>query len=201
MARMGIDYRELADRAAIEPETMRKLAKGYQRASDSLMQSLRNIEQMQKLYAVPVKGTDHGHTLHNEERKPAKGQRVPVVSFSRAGAQGFDYTDLANQIDETVPTDCKDPNAFAIRLEGDSMAPNFLPGDLIIVAPNSEPRNGKVVIARLRDDDSALFKLYHVVGTEADKVRLTSYNPAYPPLEFPKKKFRFIYPMYEMRRR
>jgi SOS-response transcriptional repressor LexA len=197
LRRMGIDYREMANRAVVEPETMRKLAGGYQKASDSLMQSFRNIEAMHKLYSAPVRNTDKGNLL-GDDKKPMLGQMAPVVSFTRAGAVGFDYHDIANQIDERVPTDCKDPNCFALRVEGDSMLPNFQPGDLIVVAPNSEPRNGNVVVARLRDEDSVLLKVYHQNG---DVVRLTSYNQVYPEMELPKKKFRFIYPMYEMRRR
>lgn len=197
---MGMDYRELANRTAMKAETVRKYAKGYQQAPEPVMQTFRMLEQMEKFHSVPVKNADQGHIL-TEAKMPMLGQLAPVVSFTRAGTRGFSYQDLATQIDERVPTDCKDPNCFALRVEGDSMAPNFQPGDLIVVAPNSEPRNGNVVVAKLREEESVLFKLYHQVGADAGAVRLTSFNPAYPPLEFPKKKFRFIYPMYEMRRR
>lgn len=38
-------------------------------------------------------------------------KKTPVVSWAAAGAARA-YEDLANQIEETVETDCKDPNAF-----------------------------------------------------------------------------------------
>ena len=66
---------------------------------------------------------------------------VPVVSWASAG-KAADYPDLCNQIEELVETDCKDPNSFALILEGDSMEPTFLAGDIVIFAPNSEARNG-----------------------------------------------------------
>jgi SOS-response transcriptional repressor LexA len=62
-------------------------------------------------------------------------------------------------------------------------------------------RNGNVVIARLRDEGSVLFKMFHQTGPKGETIRLTSYNPIYPPLEFHLGAFRFIYPVYEMHRK
>lgn len=45
-SRMGVEPEQLGERAAIMPETMRKYTKGYQRASDIVMQSLRNVEKL-----------------------------------------------------------------------------------------------------------------------------------------------------------
>lgn len=130
-----------------------------------------------------------------EGEAPYRAHRVPVVSFARAGDDGFDYEDLANQIDQTVETDVRDPNAFGLIVENDSMEPRIKSGDIAIVAPNESPRNGDLVVARLRRSGGALIKLYHVVGPKADRIRLTSYNSAYPPLEYPSDEFRFIYPI------
>src|ERR1051326_7911476 len=68
-------------------------------------------------------------------------RRSPVVSWAAAG-QARAYEDLANQIEETVETDCRDANAFAIIIEGDSMEPKFYAGDRVVFMPNSEARNG-----------------------------------------------------------
>src|SRR5688572_13725541 len=51
---------------------------------------------------------------------PGNARRVPIVSWAAAGS-AKDYQDLANQIDELVETNTKDPNAFAVIIEGDSM--------------------------------------------------------------------------------
>ena len=42
------------------------------------------------------------------------------------------YEDLANQIEEAVESDCKDANAFAIIIEGDSMETKFYAGDRVV---------------------------------------------------------------------
>jgi SOS-response transcriptional repressor LexA len=126
--------------------------------------------------------------------------RVPVVSWAAAGTGGS-YYDLAHQIDEWLNTDCKDPNAYALILEGDSMEPEFKAGDRVIFMPNDQPRNGDVVVARLEDTGDVFFKLYHAYGRAGEMVRLTSYNAAYPPLEFHRDQFRFIHPMHSLIRR
>lgn len=79
---------------------------------------------------------------------------MPVVSWARAG-QALDYGDLCNQIDDSVETDCKDANAFALIPEGDSMEPEFYAGDLVVFAPNVEPRNGDFVVCRLLSNSGA----------------------------------------------
>lgn len=48
--RLGIEPDELGKEAGIKPETMRKYAKGYQKASDNLMQSLRNVEKIRAVF-------------------------------------------------------------------------------------------------------------------------------------------------------
>src|ERR1043166_319008 len=44
---------------------------------------------------------------------PTSARRVPIVSWAAAGA-AKDYQDLANQIDELVETNSRDPNAFSV---------------------------------------------------------------------------------------
>jgi len=125
-------------------------------------------------------------------------QLAPVVSWARAGAAS-DYGDLCNQIDETIPTDCKDPNAFALIIEGDSMEPKFEAGYRVVFSPNSEPRNGDFVVARLKEGHGVLFKRFRRTGIEGQTARLESLNPAYSTLEFPLNAFHFIYPAVEFR--
>jgi SOS-response transcriptional repressor LexA len=127
-------------------------------------------------------------------------RRAPVVSWAKAG-DGGNFGDLCAQINESVDTDCADTNAYALIIEGDSMMPEFKPGDRVVFMPNTSPQNGDVVVARLERTGDVFFKIFHQAGTIGEFVRLTSYNPAYPPLEYPLMEFRFIHPMHSMVRR
>jgi SOS-response transcriptional repressor LexA len=126
-------------------------------------------------------------------------RRAPVVSWAAAG-EARAYEDLANQIEETVETDCKDPNTFAIIIEGDSMENKFYAGDRVVFAPNSEPRNGDAVVAKLTDG-RVFFKYFYRTGPEGSKVKLVSENSLYAPMEFERNEFNFIYPAWEIKRK
>jgi SOS-response transcriptional repressor LexA len=127
------------------------------------------------------------------------GKRAPVVSWAAAG-QARAYEDLANQLEEEVETGCRDANAFAIIIEGDSMEHKFYAGDRVVFAPNSEPRNGDAVVAKLQDG-RVLFKTFYRTGPEGTRVKLVSENSNYTSQEFDRSEFLFIYPAWEMKRR
>jgi SOS-response transcriptional repressor LexA len=118
---------------------------------------------------------------------------VPVVSWAKAG-HASDYSDLCNQLDEMVPTFSQDPNAFALILEGDSMQPNFQAGDRVVFEPNSQPRTGDYVVARLAESFGVYFKKLRFTGDEGRKVQLISTNSDYKTLEYDATAFSFLYP-------
>lgn len=122
---------------------------------------------------------------------------LPIVSWASAGA-ARSYEDMATFIDDEVRSTVKDPRCFALRLEGDSMEPRYLAGDLVIVNPHREPRNGSRVIAKLRDGEGVLFKVYSAAG---NSITLTSYNPIYPAQTYKKSEFDYIYPVVELIRK
>lgn len=80
------------------------------------------------------------------------------------------------------------------------MEPLIMAGDVVVFAPNSEPRNGDTVVARLNSGEVFL-KRFILTGSEGQTVRLESVNPAYAPREFPREDFRFIHPGVDLKRR
>ena len=72
-------------------------------------------------------------------------------------------------------TDCSAAEPFALVVLGDSMAPEFAEGDVIVVEPEGLARDGSFVIAQV-DGDWTLRQL-----VRADDVwSLRALNPAYP---------------------
>ena len=142
--------------------------------------------------STPFRSPHHGNVRIEQRTKPTR--KVPVVSWATAGA-AQDYHDLANFLDETVEVECSDANAFAVIVEGDSMEPKISAGDRVVVLPNREAQSGDLVIARTRKDHGVYFKKFLRHGARGNKVRLASFNPLYPPLEFELTDFRFIYPV------
>jgi SOS-response transcriptional repressor LexA len=122
-----------------------------------------------------------------------KAKFVPLLSMAQAGTNAA-WTTEGYAREGFLSFDPKDRDAFAVTLAGDSMSPIYTPGDVALVYPNHAPRNGDLVIAVLDDDHGAdvMFKIYSPSG---QRVTLSSYNPAYPPMEFPRSAFRSLFPV------
>jgi SOS-response transcriptional repressor LexA len=115
------------------------------------------------------------------------GQYLPIIGRLAAG-KGFDTSEA-----EAYPAGvaCRylryqdaPRNAFALAVEGQSMAPQFRHGDMVIVDPDQPAKSGACVI--LTDDGGgqriARLKRLVVQGSSAS---LESLNPAYPTISLP----------------
>jgi SOS-response transcriptional repressor LexA len=106
--------------------------------------------------------------------------QVPLINKVVAGYPK-DFTDLdfpARVADEYVSCcEVADPDAFAARVVGDSMLPEYRAGDIIVFAPSQEPTDGADCFVRLLPDHHTTFK--RVFAESDDRVRLVPLNSAY----------------------
>lgn len=81
------------------------------------------------------------------------GKQVPLISWVQAGSwhEPFDPYPVG-QGSEWVSADTADPNAFALRVVGDSMEPEFSEGNIIIVSPAIEPASGDYAIVKVNGE-------------------------------------------------
>lgn len=91
---------------------------------------------------------------------PLAIRSIPLVSKVPAG-DPKDYTDgdyPTGWAEEFVPCpeDVRDPAAFALRVEGNSMEPLFKEGDILIIAPHAKLKDGAAVVYRLKDETCAV---------------------------------------------
>jgi phage repressor protein C with HTH and peptisase S24 domain len=119
-------------------------------------------------------------------------RNLPVLSWAQAGL-ATDFDEIPRDWDEVVPSDVSDERAFGVRLRGDSMEPRFSDGDIAILLPSIAPSNGDTVVANLREE-GILCKIMHV-QLDKNLITLSSYNPAYPPLERHRDQFHWIFPV------
>ncbi|MDB6020621.1 MAG: LexA family transcriptional repressor [Pedosphaera sp.] len=122
-------------------------------------------------------------------------RQVPIVAWAQAGNLKA-YTDLDDSWHEFTATTCRDENCFAVTIEGDSMEPKYSAGDIAILMPNVEPRNGCLVVCKLKNE-GVFFKLFHQ-SSDSKVFRLSSYNAVYPVMECRKDDFVWIYPVYQV---
>jgi SOS-response transcriptional repressor LexA len=72
---------------------------------------------------------------------------------------------------------CDDAEAFALMVLGDSMAPEFVEGDVVIIEPSGEARDGSFVLAHAGGDF-----IFRQLRAEGGGWQLAALNPAYPPI-------------------
>lgn len=105
----------------------------------------------------------------NVSTAPVGTRRVPLVSYVQAGrftecVQAYKTGDDANHflLTDLALSDL----AFALRIRGDSMLPEFREGDAVIIDPQVTPQPGDFVVAR-NGDHEATFKKYRPRGTNS----------------------------------
>lgn len=74
------------------------------------------------------------------------------------------------------------PDAFAIRIDGDSMSPEIRHGDVIVCSPAQPAADGRPAVVQLRGQIGVTCKLYRRDG---DNVHLVPVNEHYAPQAFP----------------
>ncbi len=110
---------------------------------------------------------------------------VPVINKVTAGYPAG-FTDMgypARIADEYIRTpDLCDPDAFAARVIGDSMEPNYREGDIVVFSPAREITDGMDCFVRLEPDHETTFKRIYFQTDEAgnELIRIQPINNAYP---------------------
>lgn len=131
-------------------------------------------------------------------------RRVPLISYVQAGAMtemvasypaGFALDWLLTDLELSE-------GAFALEIQGDSMTPDFRPGDRIIVDPTIKPGPGDFVVAK-NGDHEATFKKYRPrrIDEKGEEVfELIPLNDDYPTMYSDVTPIRIIGTMVEHRR-
>lgn len=163
-----------------------------------------NLKAIAKLFGVSdewlLHGKDSGHTprdangsapiessFSNVKPTKRKLRKIPVLDFVQAGMWREVAYDGMHPKDETYTTyEGSDPHAvFSLEIDGLSMAPDFMPGDEIVVDAALEPKPGSLVVAQEIQHGAAMttFKKYRVVGVNehgVDIIELVPLNPDFP---------------------
>lgn len=126
---------------------------------------------------------DHGAMIDESKRQVLPIEKsvryVPVISWVQAGAwTESEAVDLTTGGFEEYP--CPVPcgaNTYILRVVGESMSPEYNPGDMVFVDPEISPVSGDDVIAIMTDTGETTFKRYITDGyTKA----LKALNPDWP---------------------
>lgn len=115
---------------------------------------------------------------------PELRAKIPVISWATAGhwADVQDPFSPGEAEDWVQTTKTVGPNAFALRVVGDSMEPKLADGVIVIIDPAASYSHGKIVLAKRTQDQQATLKQLWYDGGEP---KLRPLNPRYPILDMP----------------
>ncbi len=182
---------DLAKRLGIGRTTLYYIESGETPPSEQFIRALKAIEQeagtrgeqfVQRAQVDATPGAPPGTTRH-----------VPVLGWAHAG-DAMNYDEIPESWQERVPTECRDPKAFAIRLEGESMKPEYSEGDLLIVQPSEEIYNGCLAVIKLAADGY----IFRRIELRPEYLRLIPLNPLWGSEALPREQIAWAYPVWGM---
>lgn len=126
----------------------------------------------------------------------SQSRTIPVLSWALAEL-GEHFHRLPGDWDDRVATDCEDAQAFAVRMEGDSMEPRYLSGDVLILAPDSPVTDGCLAVMKLAEGGFVFRRIEHRPGI----LRLIPLNNDWPSEELATDAVSWIFPVWGMVRK
>ena len=84
--------------------------------------------------------------------------------------------------------DVRDPNAFALEVKGNSMAPRIENGDIIVVSPTHEVKSGDICVVRVDEEDTV-----KRIKIDEQFFHLIPLNPEYEPMLVRKRDVTFMW--------
>lgn len=125
---------------------------------------------------------------HNDEFRPVaitKWSQIAVVGHAQLGDNGH-WSDLEYPVghgDGYIDFPSRDPDAYALKCEGESMRPRIQAGEYVIIEPGHEPAPGDDVLLKAKDGRVMVKRLLY---RRAGRVHVISVNDAHPPQSFDK---------------
>lgn len=175
----GFSASGLAKRAGLDPTTFNK-SKRVSREGKPRWPSTESVAKVLEATGASI-GEFMG--LIGDETGSAGPYRIPVIGLTKAGSAGY-FDDAGfptgHGWDEIPFPEIGDPNAYALEISGESMAPVFRDGDLVVVSPAAQVRRGDRVVVKTTDGEVMAKQLHRKT---ARKVELESLNPTFPARE------------------
>lgn len=174
----GLSLRALAKEINIHFSTLGSYEQGRRNPDVETLKTLAEYFGVSTDYLLGIVD-DPKVVLKGEVRlKPSKTQRIiPLLGRVSAGNGTPAEDDVIGQlsIDEDEAID------FALTVQGHSMHPRFMEGDIVYIKKQPLARNGQIAVVRINGNDGVIKYFYK----RSDGVILKSENPEYPPQHIP----------------
>ncbi|MBI1980215.1 MAG: helix-turn-helix transcriptional regulator [Methylocystis sp.] len=175
--RYGLTPSGLARKAGLDPTTFNR----SKRETASGRQRWPSTESIAKVLAATGAGLDEFMSLVTANSAAGRLRHTrPLIGLAQAGVGGFfDDAGFATGAgwDEIDVLAGADEHSYALEISGDSMAPLYRDGDVVIVSPAAPVRRGDRVVVKTTSGEIMAKELKRET---ARTIELRSVNPAYP---------------------
>ncbi len=184
-AALGIQDGRLA--AALQwdctPPPMRARVTASDAFAQRLLRAAKRGESLDELYRSGELQQLLDQCAGNVEGPLPTSRQIPLINRVAAGYPR-EFTDLDYPVavaDEYVLCpDITDPDAFAARVVGDSMEPDYAEGEIVVFSPSMPTASGSDCFVRLLRDNETTFKRIYIEN-DGRTIRLQPLNSEYPP--------------------
>lgn len=108
-----------------------------------------------------------------------KGVKIPVLGVVPAGVP-IEAIEEILEYEEITPEMAKSGEYFGLKVKGDSMSPNILEGDILIVRKQEDANSGDICVVMVNGDDATVKK----IKKDPKGLTLIPNNPAYDVIYF-----------------
>ncbi|MCW0310513.1 putative HTH-type transcriptional regulator [Pantoea ananatis] len=195
---LGLTQAELAERVGTSQQAIEQLENGKTKRP-------RYLPELARALGCEIDWLITGTKLGTNVAPAELGsKRIPILSYVQAGlwTESQEYRSYDGGMSYLLVDDDVSNNAFALIIEGDSMAPKFNAGDKIIVDPEVYPVPGDFVVALDGIKNQTVFKKFRPTGVDShgnDIYELVPLNDDFPTLRSETGKLSIIGTMVEHR--
>ncbi|MBN1316860.1 MAG: repressor LexA [Anaerolineales bacterium] len=165
------------------PPTIREIGKAVSITSTSVVNY--NLNRLQEMgYLSREREVSRGLRLKDSLLRTAL--KIPLAGRIMAGepveidVRAFGEEDAIELSRDLLPAHDQNQQLYALEVRGDSMIDAMVDeGDIVIMSPQHEARDGDMVAAWLSDRDETTLKYFY---NEGDRVRLQPANPTMDPI-------------------
>jgi repressor LexA len=189
------DQAELAAKIDIATRTIQRWEKGDQVPDSNYLMRIAKVMGVAAHWLL----TGDGEMVVSKQQNPnvlslptnryKKVQLIsmPLLSSVPGGALSQTFHSEHGERYITVD-DVRDPNAFALEVKGNSMAPRIENGDIIVVSPTHDVKSGDICVVRVDEEDTV-----KRIKIDEQFVHLIPLNPEYEPMVVRKKDVTFMW--------
>jgi len=167
--RAGLKPEEVALRMGLGLRALQKYEYGES------VPTVKRLEHFAEIVGVPLSSLLADKVYELSDRGAIPLHMVPVLNRIPAGGFVLGFDD--SPVEEHIYSAIKDPNAFALRVVGDSMSPKIDEGDLVVLSPEREFEDNRIY-AVVTDDSAHTLKTVRRVN---GGYWLLPFNPNYNP--------------------